>query len=128
MPLFTRFLSFRFIGINIYFQSFFLFIVLNSPMLINRVLSSHRQTLHKFLGASIAPSSLHRMGDLLRSLQTTADGWRFIGGTPENGELLMAVRVVFVDEEFKRNNFKLVFKLAGGFGPCFFNFYEAWQK
>jgi FkbM family methyltransferase len=34
----------------------------------------------------------------------------------------------FVDEEFKRNNFKLVFKLAGGFGPCFFNFYEAWQK
>ena len=25
----------------------------------------------------------------------------------------------FVDEEFKRNNFKLVFKLAGGFGPCF---------
>ena len=34
----------------------------------------------------------------------------------------------FVDAEFKRNNFKLVFKLAGGFGPCFFNFYEAWKK
>ena len=34
----------------------------------------------------------------------------------------------FVDAEFRRNNFKLVFKLAGGFGPCFFNFYEAWQK
>ncbi len=34
----------------------------------------------------------------------------------------------FVDAEFRRNNFKLVFELAGGFGPCFFNFYEAWQK
>ena len=45
----------------------------------------HCQTLHKFLIASIAPSSLHRMGDLLRLLQTTAGGWRFIGGTPERG-------------------------------------------
>ena len=27
---------------------------------------------------------LHRMGDFLRSLQTTADGWRFIGGGPES--------------------------------------------
>ncbi len=26
----------------------------------------------------------------------------------------------FVDEEFKRNNFKSVYRLAGGFGPCFF--------
>ena len=34
------------------------------------------------------------MGDLLRSLQTTADGWRFIGGTPEKREVVMGVRVV----------------------------------
>jgi hypothetical protein len=34
------------------------------------------------------------MGDLLRSLQTTADGWPFMGGTPEKGELPMAYRVV----------------------------------
>ncbi len=36
----------------------------------------------------------HRMGDLFRSLQTTADGWTFVGRTPEKGELLMAYRVV----------------------------------
>ena len=36
------------------------------------------------------------MGDLLRSLQTTADRRPFIGGTPEKGELPMAYRVVAV--------------------------------
>ena len=34
------------------------------------------------------------MGDLLRSLQTTAGRRPFIGGTPEKGELPMAYRVV----------------------------------
>jgi hypothetical protein len=36
-------------------------------------------------GSSLAPSSLYRMGDLLRSLKTTAGEWRFIEGTPEKG-------------------------------------------
>ncbi len=31
---------------------------------------------------------------VLRLLQTTADGWRFIGGTPEKGELLTPFGVV----------------------------------
>lgn len=52
-----------------------------SPMLIIRFLCSRRQTLHEFLGSLFAPSSLHRMGDFVRLLQTTADEWRFIGGT-----------------------------------------------
>jgi hypothetical protein len=34
----------------------------------------------------------------------------------------------FVEEECKRNNFKHVLKIGGGFGPCFFNFYEALQE
>jgi hypothetical protein len=44
----------------------------------------------------LALSSLHRMGDLLRSLQTTADGWRFIGGTPEKREVALAIEVVVI--------------------------------
>jgi hypothetical protein len=49
------------------------------------LLCSHRRTLHKFIGSSLALSSLHRMGDFLRLLQTTAYEWTFLGGTPEKG-------------------------------------------
>ena len=34
----------------------------------------------------------------------------------------------FVDEEFKRYNFKSIFKISGGFGPCYNYFYEVWKK
>ena len=44
------------------------------------------------------------MGDFLRLLQTTADEWPFIGGTPEKGELLMAYRVVYVKKQKVRRH------------------------
>lgn len=34
----------------------------------------------------------------------------------------------FVDEEFKKFNFKRVYKQSGGFEPCFNFFYEVWKK
>ena len=34
----------------------------------------------------------------------------------------------FVDEEFKRYNFKSIFSDSGGFGPCSNYFYEVWKK
>lgn len=34
----------------------------------------------------------------------------------------------FVNEEFKRYNFRTVFNLSGGFGPCENCFYEVWKK
>ena len=34
----------------------------------------------------------------------------------------------FVDEEFKRYNFKSIFSDSGGFGPCYNYFYEVWKK
>jgi FkbM family methyltransferase len=34
----------------------------------------------------------------------------------------------FVDDEFKRFNFKIVYSKSGGFGPCYNNFYEVWSK
>jgi FkbM family methyltransferase len=34
----------------------------------------------------------------------------------------------FVDDEFKRYNFKNIYKQSGGFGPCYNCFYEVWNK
>ena len=34
----------------------------------------------------------------------------------------------FINEEFERYKFKRVYKLAGGFGPCYDCFYEVWRK
>ncbi len=34
----------------------------------------------------------------------------------------------FVDEEFKRYNFKSIFSDSGGFGPCYDYFNEVWRK
>ena len=39
------------------------------------------------------------MGDFLRLLQTTADGWRFIGGTPRKGLLAMGVLAALITSE-----------------------------
>lgn len=35
---------------------------------------------------------------------------------------------IFVDEEFKRFNFKKIYIKSGGFGPCYNYFYEVWKK
>ena len=35
---------------------------------------------------------------------------------------------IFVDEEFKKFNFKKVYNKEGGWGPCFNCFFEAWKK
>lgn len=34
----------------------------------------------------------------------------------------------FVNHEFKRFNFSPIFKLPGGFQPCYDYFYEVWYK
>ncbi len=34
----------------------------------------------------------------------------------------------FVNEEFERYNFRTVYNLSGGFGPCYNCFYEVWKK
>jgi FkbM family methyltransferase len=34
----------------------------------------------------------------------------------------------FVNEEFERFNFRTVYNLSGGFGPCYNYFYEVWKK
>ena len=34
----------------------------------------------------------------------------------------------FVNEEFKRYNFRIVYNLSGGFGPCENCFYEVWKR
>ena len=34
----------------------------------------------------------------------------------------------FVDEEFKRYDFRNVYSIPGGFGPCYNFFYQVWKK
>ena len=39
-------------------------------------------------------------------------------------DFLIITHKEFVNEEFKRYNFKSIYKMSGGFGPCYNCFYE----
>jgi hypothetical protein len=34
----------------------------------------------------------------------------------------------YVDSVLQNNNFKTVYSQSGGWGPCYNNFFEVWQK
>lgn len=36
--------------------------------------------------------------------------------------------MIFVQKLFKKNGLKLVYNQAGGWGACYNNFYQVWQK
>ena len=43
-------------------------------------------------------------------------------------DFLIITHKDFVNEEFKRCNFKPIYKMSGVFGPCYNCFYEVWKK
>jgi len=45
----------------------------------------------------------------------------------ENDFLIFTHKKI-VNEEFKRYNFKPIYKMSGGFGHCYNCFYEVWKK